>query len=174
MIHRQHNTLLQVSTATFSDCERYRYRLTRTWDDSKPAVCYLMMNPSTATEVDNDNTIERCQRRAVALGFGGIVIVNVFPYRLTDSRQLKFVDDLIGDMDEADDAIAYGVRDTAMTICGWGEHNELILPRVQHVLTMLTELGLAGKLHAIAVNGDGSPRHPLYVGYAKQPQPWKN
>jgi hypothetical protein len=157
----------------FSNCDRYRYLLSRKWDDGKPMVCYLMMNPSTATEVDNDNTIERCQRRAVALGYGGIVIVNIFPYRLTDSKQLKFVDDLIGDQQAADDAIANAVRECAMTICGWGEHNELILPRVLHVLTMLTELDLAHKLHALVVNGDGSPRHPLYIGYNQLPTPWR-
>lgn len=173
MISRMHTTLLQTSTAQFSDCERYRYMLTRTWDESRPAICFLMMNPSTATEIDNDATIERCQRRAMTLGYGGIVVVNIFPYRLTDSRLLPTIPDLIGDQENADNAIADAVSLCAITVCGWGAHNKLALPRAQAVVTMLEERGLAHKLHALKVNSDGSPQHPLYIGYKEQPQPWR-
>ena len=172
MISRMHSTLLQTSTAVFSDCERYRYMLSRTWDESLPALCYLMMNPSTATEVDNDSTIERCQRRAVTLGYGGIVVVNIFPDRETDSRKLKHVDDLIGDRKAADDAIADAVSRSAMTICGWGAHNAVAGPRADQVCRMLAERGLTEKLYALKVNGDGSPQHPLYIAYDQIPVPY--
>jgi hypothetical protein len=173
VISRMHSTLLQTSTATFSECEKYRYTLTRTWDGRLPVICYLMMNPSTATEVDNDPTIERCQRRATAIGYGGLIVVNIFPYRLTDSRKLKFVEDLIGDQKAADDAIADAVGRSAITICGWGKHNQVTTDRAAAVFKMLEERGLAHKLHALKVNGDGSPQHPLYIGYDQQPEPWR-
>jgi len=173
MINRTHSTLFQTSAATFSDCKQYRYLLSRVWDKSLPSVCYLMMNPSTATEVDNDATIERCQRRATLLGYGSIVIVNMFPYRETHSFKLKDVSNLIGDQVAADDAIADAVSDCAITICGWGEHNEVIGPRAKAVYEILSERGLAHKLHALNINRDGSPQHPLYVAYAKQPISWE-
>lgn len=172
LITRKYATLLQESVATFSDCERYRYVLERIWDARLPKLCYLMMNPSTATEVDNDPTIERCQRRAVKLGFGAITIVNMFPFRETYSSQLGLVPDLIGDPDHADSAITQAVKSADLTICGWGEHTEVILPRVRHVINVLKENGLSGRLYALHINKDGSPQHPLYVGYDKQPIPW--
>jgi hypothetical protein len=70
--------------ATFSPCARYRYRLWRDWDATKPALTFVMLNPSTADEVTNDATIERCQRRAIEGGFGRLNVVNIFAYRSTD------------------------------------------------------------------------------------------
>ena len=58
-----------VSEAVYSDCERYRYLLTRVWGPG-PKALFVMLNPSTATEVQNDPTVERCERRARALGYG--------------------------------------------------------------------------------------------------------
>ena len=68
MITRTHDTLLSRSTAIYSDCERYRYALTRVWDDTGKRALFVMLNPSTATEIQNDPTVERCERRSRALG----------------------------------------------------------------------------------------------------------
>ena len=46
--------------AKFSKCRKYRYTLWRTWDNSKPKVMFLGLNPSTADEVNNDPTVTRC------------------------------------------------------------------------------------------------------------------
>jgi hypothetical protein len=59
-----------LSEAVYSDCERYRYLLTRVWG-SGPKALFVMLNPSTATEVQNDPTVERCERRARA-GLWGV------------------------------------------------------------------------------------------------------
>ena len=71
MITRTHTKGDAPSTAVYSDCERYRYSLTRVWNDQAGKVLFVMLNPSTATEVQNDPTVERCERRARTLGFGG-------------------------------------------------------------------------------------------------------
>ena len=55
------------SVAQYSDCERYRYALTRVWDPAGRKALFIMLNPSTATEFQNDPTVERCERRARAL-----------------------------------------------------------------------------------------------------------
>ncbi|MEY3307813.1 MAG: hypothetical protein RLZZ413_1851, partial [Pseudomonadota bacterium] len=39
---------------------------------------------STATEFQNDPTVERCERRARALGFGAFRVTNIFAFRATD------------------------------------------------------------------------------------------
>ena len=92
MIIRHHDTLLSKSTAIYSDCERYRYALTRVWDVGGKRALFVMLNPSTATEVQNDPTVERCERRARALGFGAFRVTNILhgaiPIRATCARPL--------------------------------------------------------------------------------------
>src|SRR5262249_62207047 len=70
--------------AGFSRCGRYRYWLTRTWDAARPAVCWLMLNPSTADAARDDPTIRRCIGLARRWGHGGIVVVNLFAWRAPD------------------------------------------------------------------------------------------
>jgi hypothetical protein len=171
MIIKQHNTLIQQSEAHFSDCEKYRYWLRRDWDVDKPAISFLMLNPSTANEIDNDPTIERCQRRAISMGYGSMIIVNLFPFRMTDSSLLNTVDNLLGDNTEADDCILRAVQLSEMTVCGWGKH-PLAAPRGNDVAAMLTKENLQHKVMCLQLNADNSPQHPLYIAYAKQPVPF--
>lgn len=168
MITRQHQTLIQQSLAQFSDCEQYRYWLRRDWDADLPAISFLMLNPSTADEVANDPTIERCQRRAIAMGYGSMIIVNLFSFRLTDSTQLDTVADLLGDQQAADACIVRAVQLAEMTVCGWGKH-ALAAPRAQHVLALLKAAGLQHKVKCLQLNKDGSPQHPLYIAYTASP-----
>jgi hypothetical protein len=171
MIIKLHKTLLQQSEAHFSDCEKYRYWLRRDWDLSLEAISFLMLNPSTADEIDNDPTIERCQRRAIAMGYGSMIIVNLFPFRMTDSTQLNTVYDLLGDTKESDESILRAAQASALIVCGWGKH-PLAAPRGQAVLTMLKKSNLQDKVRCLQLNADNSPQHPLYIAYAKQPVPF--
>lgn len=171
MIIKQHNTLLQQSEAHFSDCEKYRYWLRRDWDVSLGAISFLMLNPSTADEVENDPTIERCQRRAIAMGYGSMIIVNLFPFRMTDSKLLNTVDNLLGDIVQANDSILSAVEVSAFTVCGWGKH-PLAAARAKVVMDLLIQANFQHKVMCLQLNADGSPQHPLYIAYAKQPVPF--
>ncbi|MDB5297796.1 MAG: hypothetical protein JWO31_3779 [Phycisphaerales bacterium] len=79
--------LFTRAAAVLSPCERYRYVLHRWWDESKPAVCWLMLNPSTADAATDDPTIRKCCGFARAWGAGGIAVVNLFALRATDPRR---------------------------------------------------------------------------------------
>ena len=50
-ITRTHKKGDADSVAVYSDCERYRYTLTRVWDPAGQTALFVMLNPSTATEV---------------------------------------------------------------------------------------------------------------------------
>jgi hypothetical protein len=171
IVIKQHKTLFQHSVAHFSPCEKFRYWLRRDWDLTKNPIAFLMLNPSTADEMVNDPTIERCQRRAIAMGYGSMIIVNLFPFRMTDSKLLNTVENLLGDAKLADDAILRAVEIAEMTVCGWGKH-PLAVPRSQHIMTLLKNAGLQNKVMCLQLNADNSPQHPLYIGYAKQPVPF--
>ncbi len=96
MLTRSHQKGDAASTALYSDCETYRYQLTRVWNAPGPRVLFVMLNPSTATEAQNDPTVERCERRARALGFGAFQVVNIFAFRATDPRVMRAASDPVG------------------------------------------------------------------------------
>src|SRR6056297_2193666 len=89
MITRRHKAGDTESEAVYSDCLRYRYALTRVWDAGGLRVLFIMLNPSKATEVQNDPTVERCERRARALGYGAFRVMNIFAWRETDPKRLR-------------------------------------------------------------------------------------
>jgi hypothetical protein len=171
IIIKQNKTLFQDSVAHFSPCEKFRYWLRRDWDLDKAPISFLMLNPSTADEMVNDPTIERCQRRAIAMGFGSMIIVNLFPFRMTDSKLLSTVDNLLGDAKQVDDAILRAVELSECAVCGWGKH-ALAAPRAQHIMELIKQKNLQNKVMCLQLNADNSPQHPLYIGYAKQPVPY--
>ena len=167
MITRDHQTLTTLSTAVYSDCEAYRYLLTRTWDATGGKALFVMLNPSTATEYQNDPTVERCERRARALGFGAFRVTNIFAWRDTDPKKMRAAADPVGPGNDA--AIAESTLWADQIICAWGNHGSH-LDRGAQVRKLLGATGLP--LHHLGLTGQGHPTHPLYLSYTRQPEPW--
>ena len=84
------------SKAVYSSCEKYRYSLTRIWNKKAEKLHFVMLNPSTATEIQNDPTVERCERRARTLNFGSFRVTNIFAWRDTDPKKMKLAKDPVG------------------------------------------------------------------------------
>ena len=166
MITRQHLKGDAASIAVYSDCEHYRYQLTREWAPGRKAL-FVMLNPSTATEIQNDPTVERCERRARTLGFGGFRVTNIFAYRATDPRVMRAQADPVGP--DNDQAIAESAVWADQIICAWGGHGSH-LARGQTVATLLRAIGKP--LFHLGLTIGGEPKHPLYIGYAVQPELW--
>jgi hypothetical protein len=166
-IERRHVKGDAASVAVYSPCEAYRYALTRIWDAARPRALFVMLNPSTATELQNDPTVERCERRARALGCGGFRVVNIFAYRATDPKLMRAQADPVGPGNDA--AIAEAAVWADQIICAWGSHGGH-LARGVTVETLLRSLGRP--LYHLGVTQSGAPKHPLYIGYAVQPELW--
>ncbi|RYH03914.1 DUF1643 domain-containing protein [Salipiger sp. IMCC34102] len=154
------------STAIYSACETYRYALYRDWCDA-PALTFVMLNPSTATEAANDPTIARCEARARSWGYGGLRIANLFAFRATYPRDLKAAADPVGP--DADHWLGLACAPSGLVIAGWGVHGAH-LDRDQRVRALLKDAGTA--LHALGLTKHGHPRHPLYVAYSRLPERW--
>ncbi|PHQ71346.1 MAG: hypothetical protein COB93_03365 [Sneathiella sp.] len=154
------------SGADFSDCGAYRYRLWRRWGGGGK-VTFIMLNPSTADATRNDPTIERCHRRAVAMGFSALDVVNIFAFRATDPRDLKRTAKPVGSDNDA--AIIASLKDADMTICAWGSHGDH-----QNRHNAVRDLLKANRLtvHALSLTKKGLPGHPLYLSYRKEPFVW--
>ncbi len=155
------------STAVYSDCEAWRYLLTRVWDPAGPRALFVMLNPSTATEVQNDPTVERCERRARALGFGAFRVTNIFAFRATDPRVMRAAADPVGPDNDA--AIAGSVPWADRIVCAWGNHG-LFMDRGAQVARLLRGAGAAPWV--LGLTGAGQPVHPLYVPYGRALIPW--
>ncbi|ABD56950.1 DUF1643 domain-containing protein [Jannaschia sp. CCS1] len=168
MIEREHLKGDAASVAVYSDCERYRYALTRVWDADGQRALFIMLNPSTATEVQNDPTVERCERRARTLGFGAFRVLNIFAYRATDPRDMRRAADPVGPANDA--AILAGLDWADRVICAWGTHGEH-LARGPAVADLLW--GTGRELLHLGLSKAGHPKHPLYIGYKVQPQVWE-
>lgn len=152
--------LIQQRRATLSTDKKYRYSLERRWNDAEddsPYVLWCMLNPSTADGLIDDPTIRRCIGFTDALGFGRLVVVNLYAYRATNPRELEGLnaDELVGPDNYAH--LAKWVRDPArrILICAWGGNRFKCVPLSSWVV--FTER------YALGFTKDGEPKHPLYL-----------
>lgn len=155
-------------SAVFSDCGRYRYRLTESWDRSKSAVAFLMMNPSVASEEFSDPTLRKTGTYARAWGFGAQIIVNVHAYRATDSRKLLETPDPVGP--ENDSHIWVAAREAQCVVLAYGQPPRPLRPRAAGLVIRLMTAGFS--LRYLNLSKDGTPCHPLYLPGDLKPKPW--
>jgi len=167
MIVRTHTKGDAPSTAIYSDCERYRYSLTRVWDEAGTRVNFVMLNPSTATEVQNDPTVERCERRARTLGYGSFAVTNIFAWRDTDPRAMRAAADPVGPGNDA--AILDRATWAQDVIAAWGTHGAH-LDRGTAVHNLLRQVDRP--LFHLGLSKAGHPKHPLYLPYTQRPEAW--
>ena len=154
--------------ARFSEDRIYRYALWRQWSGA-PYVAFIGLNPSTADEIVDDNTLRRCLGYAAAWGdVGGIVMLNLFAFRATKPRDMRRADEPVA-RPENDQAIKQHCRSAKLIVCCWGRHGRF-KDRDCEVLGLL-----AGReLLCFGQNFDGTPKHPLYLSKATKLRPFKN
>ena len=155
--------------ATFSQCMQYRYKLWRKFKEGADTVLFIMLNPSTADEMKNDPTVERCERRAKSMKFAEMVVCNIFALRSTSPKALSNIDfSPVGE--DNDNAILTEASKAKLVICAWGTHGK-INGRGKYVRSIL--LSNSVDLHVLATSKSGEPKHPLYLRNDLQPIPWK-
>lgn len=156
------------NTAVYSLCEKYRFFLERVWDANTPPLVMLMLNPSTATELQNDPTVERCERRARQNGYGGLQVLNIFSLRSTDPKNLYQTIDPVGKYN--DFFIRLILKQNAKNdniVCGWGTHGRLN-NREQKIFSFFEKENILPM--AFKWTKTGHPQHPLYISYDEQPK----
>lgn len=147
------NGLLVNKNATFSDCRKYRYALSRTWNGKKKTILFIGLNPSTANEKIDDPTIRRCINYAQNWGYGSLLMVNLFAYRATMPSELKNVKNPIGN--DNDLHIIELSKKADIAVAAWGNEGTL-LNRDKEVKKILPNL------MCLKINKSGQPAHPLY------------
>ena len=160
---------LQVASArhpfdVISECGRYRYLLAYpTGHDNDRVALGIFANPSTATACvlpdgswDTDRTATRWLAYAKRWGYGWAMLGNVRAWRETDPDKVPGDPEAIGP-----ENIRYlfeCVQRAEVVVCGWGKLGGTLGPGVLRLIRA------AGKVpHALKLNQDGSPAHPLYL-----------
>lgn len=149
--------------AILSQDMKYRYTLYRRWDDKLSMVMFLMLNPSTADESEDDPTIRRCISFAKSWGYGGLYVGNLFALRATDPKELRSKD-----VGNPEDNLLF-IKDMATKsdkiICAWGN------TPIKCNWEFPDEL--KSKLHCLAITKLGHPKHPLYLKKDLTPIPFE-
>jgi hypothetical protein len=128
-------------------------------------VLWVLANPSVANQTELDPTLTRCERFTRAWGFAEMRVVNVRAWIATDPKAVP-----------KDDAVAIGfhngahiienARTAQLVVCGWGKLGGSAGLRC---LQLLRDEKM--NPHALRLNGDGSPAHPLYLPGSLKPFP---
>jgi hypothetical protein len=180
----------------FSPCRRYRYTLWREWSTSdlfdgcndgergaskmEQYVQFIGLNPSTADEVQDDPTVRRCIDFAKRWGFGSLCMTNAFAFRATDPDVMMAEPHPIAPPAETRKTFLgvvnlndYWISEVAgratLIVAAWGKDGAHLY-RGQKVKLLFD--GLALRLHCLGTNGNGTPKHPLYLRADLQPVPY--
>jgi hypothetical protein len=123
-------------------------------------VCFIGMNPSTASAEINDPTITREWGFTVREGYSAYVKHNVSDYRATDPKELLRPGLELESHINRHSTLASAAAAELCIVC-WGSVNRALRPMVQSLLTDLREWEV--DLWCFGKNADGSPKHPLYL-----------
>jgi hypothetical protein len=162
----------------FSLCRKYRYTLWREFGADylfdggnrmrEGFAQFIGLNPSTADEVVDDPTVRRCIRFSKDWGFGALCMTNIFAYRATLPKDMMAVHEPIGE--DNDEHLYNLAKNAGIVICAWGKDGNY-KERGKFVIARLWEVA-EEKLHHLGLNGDGTPKHPLYLKASTKPIPF--
>ena len=155
------------SEAIYSPCKLYRYSLTRTQLKAEKLLMFILLNPSTATEVKNDPTITRCQKRSSLLGYKGFIICNLFAYRTKNPQTMKNFPEPIGP--ENNNIIKRNLILADKVVCAWGNHGSH-LSRAEKVLEIIKASRTPA--YNLGLTKNNQPIHPLYIKYDQKMINW--
>lgn len=171
---------LRTRGAVLSDDRLYRYALSRrvpggqiTLDMSgtvthatprKGACAFVLLNPSTASEDVDDQTVRKCMGFCQRWGFATLDIVNLFAWRATDPAVLKGIADPVGPLNN--EWILAVARCADLVVLGWGNHG-VLHGRGAAVMMLLQAAGVTLHCLGMGLTKKNMPRHPLYEPYNK-------
>lgn len=124
--------------------------MARTWDETKSKVLVIMLNPSTANDIQDDDTIRKLKNKVTAWGYGGMCVGNLYAYRTPYPKVLKRVSDPEGPENRKyiRDMINSGSFQRVVYAWGNGEKEPQWLRE------------LVREPYCIALSKKGIPRHP--------------
>lgn len=164
-------------SANISDCETYRWTLTRTWSIEEH-VCFIGLNPSTADHRIDDPTVRRWIHFARAWGYGGFTAVNLYPLRSPAPAVCRKWADWESNgpdwhardrIQDGLDVITKEAKAAALTVACWGA-GAWDSEWIEHVIEAIQcNQEPWPDLHCFGLSKDGAPIHPMARGRNRIP-----
>jgi hypothetical protein len=82
------DSMMQKS-AEISDDGKYRYKLSRIWKPTGQKILFIMINPSSASAIEDDRTINKLLEITKLWKYDGFYVGNLYPYRSSKPADLK-------------------------------------------------------------------------------------
>lgn len=148
--------LLVSAGATFDPAKIYRYVLWRNFVPDPVDPClWVMLNPSTADEYQDDPTVRRCQQFSRQWGHDACRVVNAFAFRSTKPAAIEIVSDPVGP--ENDVHLAREAAGASRIVCAWGVHGAF-----EGRSASVRALFANRECWCFGLTKNGEPLHPLY------------
>jgi len=145
--------------AEFSKDRNYRYALWRIWNEGRPLVMFIGLNPSTANEFKPDPTIRNVMKIADANGYGGFYMMNLFAFVASKPAILEGADDPMGDNAHWLEKIAIQCD----AICfAWGAFGDAKKRRRIRARAEMVKIAFPGA-YCLTKTKSGEPGHPLFL-----------
>lgn len=110
----------EFRSATFSDCKKYRYQLTRTWNTEKPKIMFITHNPRGVEVSYNETSTSKMIYHAHQFGAGGIIVTSLFGRILSNETAILAYNDPVGP--DNDKHIIESAAQCSIIVACWGEH----------------------------------------------------
>ncbi len=127
---------------------------------------FIGLNPSTADETKDDQTIRKCVGFAKQFGFGALCMTNLFAVRTKDPAIMKATAEPIGP--ENDHWLLTCAKRADLVIAAWGLDGAF-MGRDREVRIMLSQFTM---LKCLKHTKGGHPGHPLYLSGKSQLLDW--
>ena len=154
------NRMSLRTEVVYSDDMNHRYIIRKEWDKNKPKATIIMINPSSANEVEIDHTTMNVINNLNRLEYGAVDITNLFSLICPKISYRKSIGELVED--ENDIYIEKSCLKSDIVIVAWGsigEGSKKITGRQEELLEKLKPF--RNKMYVICDPYRSIPMHPL-------------
>ena len=131
-----------------------RYQLWRIWNQEKPLILFILLNPSKADDKNDDKTVKKLIGFAKKFEFGGFYLGNLYSMVSTTPSPDNFIKDETRNIKH----IQIMKKKCKKIIIGWGNLGT-------YPCWLLDNLS---ETMCLGINKNRTPKHPLYLSYKTQ------
>lgn len=158
--------------ALFSDDKKYRFALGRKVQSDMlgggSCIGFIGMNPSTANEVEDDQTIKKEIGFAKLLGFARMMKCNLGGYVSSDPMELLKVQDPVGD--DNSPTLATMASSCDLIVAAWGAMDNRIWKQFRFSVEMVKTFK---NVKCLGFTKSGAPKHTSRLGYSAPLIDWR-
>jgi hypothetical protein len=153
--------------------DKWRYTLGKA---GRAPILTIGLNPSTATQEKADTTVAKVEQVALNNGYDGFVMLNLYPIRATDYRELSpTVNEtaFAKNLDAIEEMVS--AQSKPVIWAAWGtsvEYHSYFSEARDQLHDRLAKYK-AKWLHFGDLTAEGHPRHPSRLSYGWQFSPYK-